>query len=126
MQRWFLANSTEAGSESSQGQANGQTPIGNNVRLHTFRVLVNQHLEPGECVAVTGECSSLGCWLPAHCVQMNRENGECQLFIRNNKQKTIKRDEHIINYIRYDQKCNQHKILFHQETTVHRFPNGIN
>lgn len=91
MQRWFLASSTEAGSESSQGQANGQTPVGNNVRLHTFRLLVNQHLEPGECVAVTGECSSLGCWLPAHCVQMNRENGEFQLSTRIDKKKMVRK-----------------------------------
>lgn len=77
MQRWFFGNSSDATSaESSQGPATGQTPVGNDGRLHTFRVLVNQRVEPGERVAVTGECSSLGHWLPAHCVQLNRENGE--------------------------------------------------
>ncbi|XP_055295430.1 glycerophosphocholine phosphodiesterase GPCPD1 [Sitodiplosis mosellana] len=75
MQRWLFGNNSEAiSAESSQGPANGQTLVGNDGRLHTFRVLVNQHLEPGERVAVTGECSSLGRWLPAHCVQLNREN----------------------------------------------------
>ena len=77
MQRWLFGRSSEdASAESSQGPANGQTPVGNDGRLHTFRVLVNQRLEPNERVAVTGECSSLGRWLPAHCVQLNRENGE--------------------------------------------------
>lgn len=77
MQSWFFGNSNDAASaELSQGPANGQTPVGNDGRLHTFRVLVNQRVETGERVAVTGECSSLGRWLPAQCVQLNRENGE--------------------------------------------------
>lgn len=59
--------------------------VGNNGRLHTFRVLVNQHLQPNECVAVTGECSSLGRWLPAHCVQLNQENGKFIADIHTNE-----------------------------------------
>lgn len=52
-------------------------PVGNNGQLihHTFRVLVNQRLEPGERVAVTGECACLGRWMPADCVQLDRETG---------------------------------------------------
>lgn len=77
MQRWFFGNSNEAApADSSQGPVSTAAATTNNGRLHTFRVLVNQNLEPGERVAVTGECSSLGRWLPAHCVQLNRENGE--------------------------------------------------
>lgn len=75
MQRWFFGGGKESGNESSQGPSNEQNPPPDS-RLHTFRVLVNQRLEPSERVAVTGECSSLGRWLPAHCVQLNRENGE--------------------------------------------------
>ncbi|XP_031623352.1 glycerophosphocholine phosphodiesterase GPCPD1-like [Contarinia nasturtii] len=71
MQRWFFGS----GNESSQSPSHDQNlPPENNGRLHTFRVLVNQRLETSERVAVTGECSSLGRWLPAHCVQLNREN----------------------------------------------------
>lgn len=79
MQHWlFDSGNSDASTigESSQGSINSRKPVGNNGRLHTFRVLVNQRLEPGERVAVTGECSSLGRWLPAHCVQLNRECGE--------------------------------------------------
>lgn len=80
MQRWIFGNSNEsAPAGASQGSTNGNdatTAAATNGRLHAFRVLVNQHLEPGERVAVTGECSSLGRWLPAHCVQLDRENGE--------------------------------------------------
>lgn len=82
MQHWVFdsgnsdATAATAVGETSQGPANNCKPVGNNGRLHTFRVLVNQRLEPGERVAVTGECSSLGSWLPAHCVQLNREYGE--------------------------------------------------
>lgn len=77
MQRWLFDNDSEAGAaELSQEPINGKIAVGNNGRLHTFRVLVNQPLEQNERVAVTGECSSLGRWLPTHCVQLNRENGE--------------------------------------------------
>lgn len=79
MQHWlFDSGNSDASTvgESSQGSINSRKPVGNNGRLHTFRVLVNQRLEPGERVAVTGECSNLGRWVPAHCVQLNRECGE--------------------------------------------------
>lgn len=78
MQHWFTDNSASDATvgESNQGSVNVRKPVGNSGRLHTFRVLVNQPLESGERVAITGECSSLGRWLPAHCVQLNRENGE--------------------------------------------------
>ena len=79
MQHWlFDSGNSDASTivESSQGSISGRKPAGNNGRLHTFRVLVNQRLEPGEHVAVTGECLSLGRWLPAHCVQLNREYGK--------------------------------------------------
>lgn len=76
MQRWFENyNSDGTESSSNNGKLNGPKLDGNG-RLHTFRVLVNQNLDPKERVAVTGECSSLGNWLPAHCVQLNCENGE--------------------------------------------------
>lgn len=74
MDRWFFANNSATESPKAETPARG--PVGNSGRLHTFRVLVNLKLEPGELVAVTGECSSLGRWLPAHCVQLNHENGE--------------------------------------------------
>lgn len=79
MLRWFgeNVNSGATVGEASQGSiVNARSPVGSDGRLHTFRVLVNQRLEPSERVAVTGECSNLGRWLPAHCVQLNRENGE--------------------------------------------------
>lgn len=89
MQRWFFDNlsSDASGAEVhvEHAQANetarsGETSSGNQPnrdgRWYTFRVLVNQHMEPIERVAVTGECSILGRWLPAKCVQLNRENGK--------------------------------------------------
>lgn len=80
MQHWLLDSGNgeaSTGAGSNQGAVNSHKPVGNNGRLHTFRVLVtNVKLEPGERVAVTGECSSLGHWLPAQCVQLNRECGE--------------------------------------------------
>lgn len=82
MQHWFFNNNSGTESPETASIESNRSPVGNSGRLHTFRVLVNQRLEPGEQVAVTGECSSLGHWLPAHCVQLNRENGE---FIPRNK-----------------------------------------
>lgn len=77
MDRWFFGNtSDESATELSKDPTNVKNSPGNNGRIHTFRVLVNQSLEQAERVAITGECSSLGRWLPAHCVQLNRENGE--------------------------------------------------
>lgn len=79
MQHWLLdSGNSEAstGGDTSESSVNNVKPVGNNGRLHTFRVLVNVKLEPGERVAVTGECKSLGHWLPAHCVQLNRECGK--------------------------------------------------
>lgn len=93
MQRWFFDNfsSDASGAEThadhaqvndaAGGDGGTSTGIGANQpnsdgRWHTFRVLVNQHMEPIERVAVTGECSLLGRWLPAKCVQLNRENGK--------------------------------------------------
>lgn len=73
MERWFFgedkANGTTAGKQQMQlTETSG--------RRHTLRVLVNQSLQPNEHVAVTGECSCLGNWLPARVVQLHRENGE--------------------------------------------------
>lgn len=73
MERWFFgedkANGTAAGMQQMQlTESSG--------RRHTLRVLVNQSLQPNEHVAVTGECFSLGNWLPARVVQLHRENGE--------------------------------------------------
>lgn len=77
MERWFFGNTSDANAaESNKDPINSKNSTGNNGRIHTFRVLVNQPLGQGERVAVSGECSSLGRWLPAHCVQLNRENGE--------------------------------------------------
>lgn len=79
MQRWFFGDDN-SDSTSNSFQPNNASTANNtspkNGRTHTFRVLVNQKLEPNEQVAVTGECSVLGHWLPAKCVQLNRENGE--------------------------------------------------
>lgn len=76
MQRWF-GNYNADGTESSPNNGTSNVPkLDGNGRLHTFRVLINHNLDPKEHVAVTGECSSLGNWLPARCVQLNRENGE--------------------------------------------------
>lgn len=76
MQRWFETYNSD-GIESPSNQGKTAAPkLDVNGRLHIFRVLVNQNLDPNERVAVTGECSSLGNWLPAHCVQLIRENGE--------------------------------------------------
>lgn len=85
MQRWFFdnfdadASAVDAHPERRQetDAANGEqaSRAGRDGRWHTFRVLVNQHMEPIERVAVTGECSLLGRWMPANCIQLNRENG---------------------------------------------------
>lgn len=86
MQRWFFdnfdadASAVDAHSERQQvnDAANAEQQVSRDSRdgrWHTFRVLVNQHMEPIERVAVTGECSLLGRWMPANCVQLNRENG---------------------------------------------------
>lgn len=76
MQRWF-ENYNSDGTESSSNNGKLNVPkLDENGRFHTFRVFVNQNLDSKERVAVTGEGSSLGNWLPAHCVQLNRENGE--------------------------------------------------
>lgn len=79
MQHWLLdSGNSEAstGGDTSQGSVNNLKPAAGNGRLHTFRVLVNVKLEPGDRVAVTGECSSLGNWQPSQCVQLEREYGE--------------------------------------------------
>lgn len=82
MQRWFFDG--DGTTETVANQSSSTIIIHNNAlkpdqngRLHTFRVLVNQYLDPNERVAVTGECSTLGHWMPAQCVQLNRENGKC-------------------------------------------------
>lgn len=75
MQRWFFGEENRTSEVLHRVQLN-ETSGGGGGRKHTFRVLVNQHLESFEWVAVTGECSSLGNWLPAHCVPLHRENGE--------------------------------------------------
>lgn len=82
MQRWLCDNfDTDASAPETLtnhvlGYPNGVEQQNNgNGRLHTFRVLVNQPMESNESVAITGECSILGRWLPAKSVQLNRENG---------------------------------------------------
>lgn len=80
MERRFFEKYNSDGTVSTDANnTNATVPgasINQNGHLHTFRVLVNQRLEPSEQIAVTGECSSLGSWLPAKCVHLNRENGE--------------------------------------------------
>lgn len=78
MQHWIVDNNSSDATigESNHGLANARNSVGNKSRLYTFRVLVNQRLQPGERVALTGECLSLGNWLPANSVQLNCENGE--------------------------------------------------
>lgn len=83
MQRWLCDTFSEDASapetlinHTESQEISIEQPNSNAGRLHTFRVLVNQHMEPNERVAITGECSTLGRWLPAKCVQLNRENGE--------------------------------------------------
>lgn len=82
MQRWLCdnfdtdASAPEARTDHVLGQpAAEDQQNATNGRVHTFRVLVNQPTDSNERVAVTGECSILGRWLPAKCVQLNRENG---------------------------------------------------
>lgn len=81
MQRWFFgadkSNGTTIESSNLSHLNHGTASIDRSGgRKHTFRVLVNYTLEPNEHVAVTGEGSRLGNWSPAHCVQLNRENGK--------------------------------------------------
>lgn len=81
MQRFFFNKDNAEPSSSlltlNQNKSDTFTPKPDgNGRLHSFRVLVNQHVDPNERVAVTGECSSLGHWLPARCIQLIRENGK--------------------------------------------------
>lgn len=89
MQRWcFSDDKSKTSEETAQFDATNfnqnnsgtwnSSGSGQLERKHTFRVLVNQHLEPIEMVAVTGECKHLGQWMPANCVQLSRENGECE------------------------------------------------
>lgn len=66
--------------EETAGQ-NGKSSVDNDVRLHTFRVLVKQRLDPEERVAVTGECSSLGSWSLENCVQLDCEKGKLRIAI---------------------------------------------
>lgn len=73
MERWFFGEDKANGTTESMQHMQLTEPSG---RKHIFRVMVNQTLEPNEHVAVTGECFSLGKWLPAHVVQLQRENGE--------------------------------------------------
>lgn len=73
MERWYFGEDKANGTSESMQQMQLTDPTG---RKHIFRVLVNQPLEPNEVVAVTGECSSLGKWLPARVVQLQREFGE--------------------------------------------------
>lgn len=77
MQRWLFVNNSGAGSaESNQGSANGQSPVGNDVRLLKLKVSVDQSLEPGEQIAVSGQCLNIGPSLQTQCIPLNRENGE--------------------------------------------------
>lgn len=87
MQRWwFNDEKSKTSEETAQFDATNQSNSvpsnssgsGQPERKHTFRVLVNQHLDPNEVVAVTGECFNLGQWIPAKCVQLSRENGKCE------------------------------------------------
>lgn len=73
MERWFFGEDKANGTTECMQQMQLTEPSG---RRHTFRVLVNLSLEPNEHVAVTGECGSLGNWMPARVVQLQRENGE--------------------------------------------------
>lgn len=50
-------------------------------RQHTFRVLVNQTLQPWEVIAVSGECNSLGNWLLEHSVKLHCEKGMCDMTV---------------------------------------------
>lgn len=75
MLRWIGTSDTESMSSSNETVYDSDEIVESG-RLFKFRVLVNDRLEQGERVAVTGKCSSLGLWLPARCVLLERENGE--------------------------------------------------
>lgn len=71
MLRWFENDDDKADINLSRTQKEQFSG-----RQHTFRVLVNQHLEPGDRIAITGDCKALGSWLPARCVLLSRESGK--------------------------------------------------
>lgn len=67
MQRWnFLEQSSSL--EPKMGVRDGQGEI----REWTFNVVVNIDLLPQEIVGITGDCASLGNWLPANAVLMKQ------------------------------------------------------
>lgn len=82
MERWFFGEDKANGTAAGMQQMQLTDPTG---RLHTFRVLVNQSLEQNERVAVTGECFSLGNWVPARVLLLQRENGECHAVAKGGK-----------------------------------------
>lgn len=75
MLRWSRISETESVTSSNETVYDSDETAENG-RLYQFRVLVNDRLEQGVRIAVTGKCSSLGLWLPARCVLLERENGE--------------------------------------------------
>lgn len=84
MQRWWYLddkNKIVNNSVDYFTQANTLTnnATDENERQWTFRVLVTQTLNPFEGVAVIGECSALGKWLPQRATFMTHEEGMCGL-----------------------------------------------
>lgn len=72
MQRWWFGDSDKA----KDAQVAKTTIVDRSAeRRHTFRVLVNQPLLACEAIAITGECASLGNWLPQQCIALEREKG---------------------------------------------------
>lgn len=72
MQRWWFSDDDKA----KDVNIKTVTSVENSAeRRHTFRVLVNQSLQPCELIAVSGECSKLGNWLLEHSVKLVRDKG---------------------------------------------------
>ncbi|XP_053691424.1 glycerophosphocholine phosphodiesterase GPCPD1 [Sabethes cyaneus] len=84
MQRWWFleekdsaANSTT--SLSSSAKKNKPLNVAGD-RKYKFRVLVNYELLKDETIAVTGDCDALGNWDSEHCIQMQPEKDNTNVW----------------------------------------------
>lgn len=83
MQRWwYLDNKAKKVDQSERRPLSKSVEVNDGgVRKLQFRVLVTQKLNSFESMCVTGECSSLGNWIPQHCVLLQKEDGKEMFFL---------------------------------------------
>uniref|UniRef100_A0A1Q3FYD2 GP-PDE domain-containing protein n=1 Tax=Culex tarsalis TaxID=7177 RepID=A0A1Q3FYD2_CULTA len=85
MQRWWFLEEKD-GSANSAASSSGsmvkkpKPPKQPSDRRHKFRVLVTYGLLKDETIALTGSCDALGNWESEHCVQMQPEEGETNVW----------------------------------------------